>query len=129
LTVRAARALLSATLATELGRHEAINSHDREGLDHRVVRRGCTAPWPGSWSPAATPAVQSGCRRMGCEAVGNCSKPHARLNAVVELGSMGAVAGAILGTLIGAVVPTATPLYSQPLAPELKRSVSNKTSG
>ena len=41
---------------------------------------------------------------VGCE-VGNCYKPHARVNAVVGLGSVGAVAGALVGTLIGAVVP------------------------
>ena len=46
---------------------------------------------------------------VGCEAVGNCHKPHARLSAVVGLGSMGAVAGAIVGTIIGAVVPSGAP--------------------
>lgn len=46
---------------------------------------------------------------VGCE-VGNCREPrHARLTAIVGLGSMGAVAGGVLGALIGAVVPTATP--------------------
>jgi hypothetical protein len=45
---------------------------------------------------------------VGCD-VGNCQEPrHARLTAIIGLGSMGAVAGGVLGALIGAVVPAGT---------------------
>lgn len=88
-------ALRSSQATATVGGADARAHHIRAGALTGVVVGAALGVFAGAKVP------------VGCD-VGNCHKPHARVTAIVGLGSMGAVAGALVGAVIGAIVPTGT---------------------